>query len=291
MEAAEPGLILAGDRLADMDGAEFCRRVRRVRSGRFASLVLMGARAGAASEVEALAAGADEYLRLPVDIGLFRARVHAQLRRKAVHDEREDIEAVLFSLARAVEHRDAATSGHCERLARISARIGRRLGLSSAEIEALHRGGFLHDIGKLTVPDTILFKPGPLSPSEWEIMASHTVKGEAICKPLKNLASVLPIVRHHHERFDGSGYPDGLAGEQIPLLARILQIADIFDALTATRPYKPALTASQAIATLREEARLGWRDPDLVRVFSELSGEVTADLAPEPPVPLLRATA
>jgi putative two-component system response regulator len=207
-------------------------------------------------------------LRTPLDPGLLQARVLAQLRRKSAADEMEDVESVLFTLAQAVEHRDSVTAGHCQRLAALSVNIGRTLGLEPASIAALERGGYLHDIGKIAVPDSILFKPGPLDEAEWETMRLHTIRGEEICRPLRTLAPVLPIIRHHHERWDGSGYPDGLAGERIPLAARILQIADIYDALTTARPYKAAFTHAQAMAQLRHEARIGWRDPELVSVFA-----------------------
>ena len=149
----------------------------------------------------------------------------------------------------------------------MSASLGAALGLPHAELLALHRGGYLHDIGKISVPDAILFKPGPLTEDEWAVMRLHTVKGVEICSPARTLAAVLPIVRSHHERWDGGGYPDGLRGEEIPLLARILQVTDIFDALTSARPYKPALPVSDALRTLEVEARKGWRDPALVELL------------------------
>src|SRR6185369_16638672 len=148
----------------------------------------------------------------------------------------EETEEILFALALAVEQRDRQTSGHCERLASISVALGVVMGLARPRIAALLRGGYLHDVGKVGIPDSILFKPGPLTADEWDTMRSHTVIGENICRHLKSLAPVLPIIRHHHERWDGSGYPDGLKGEEIPLLARILQVADIYDALASPRP-------------------------------------------------------
>jgi putative two-component system response regulator len=145
--------------------------------------------------------------------------------------------------------------------------LGAALGLPRPNLFALHRGGYLHDIGKIGIPDAILFKPGPLTPEEWAVMRTHSAKGEEICRPAKTLAPILPIIRSHHERWDGSGYPDRLRGEQIPLLARILQIADIFDALTSVRPYKPAQPPAAALEIIVEETRRGWRDPDVVAVL------------------------
>jgi putative two-component system response regulator len=144
------------------------------------------------------------------------------------------------------------------------------LGLPRTQLLALHRGGFLHDIGKISIPDAILHKPGPLTAEEWALVKRHPIKGEEICSEMKSLRPVLPIIRSHHERWDGSGYPDGLRGNQIPLVARILQISDIYDALTTARPYKPALPPEEALGILTEEAKRGWRDPELVAVFGEL---------------------
>ena len=148
--------------------------------------------------------------------------------------------------------------------------LGRALGLPECDIRSLHRGGYLHDIGKIGVPDAILFKPGSLTEDEWAVMRTHTVIGEGICRPMKSLSGVLPIIRNHHEKWDGTGYPDGLKGEDIPLLARILQIADIYDALTSQRPYKRAFPHDEAIQVMVDEARRGWRDPRLVPLFATL---------------------
>ncbi len=169
---------------------------------------------------------------------IFHAHVNSALRRKALVDKLDDSESILFSLAASVEERNGALAKHCERLARIASSIGLALQLPPDDILALQRGGYLHDIGKVAIPDQVLFKPGPLTPDEWRIMEGHTVKGEQICQGMKSLRNVLPIIRHHHEKWDGSGYPDRLRGDEIPLLARIVQLADIYDALTAERSYK-----------------------------------------------------
>jgi putative two-component system response regulator len=192
------------------------------------------------------------------------------LRQKAAVDSLEEAESILFALAQAIEQRDKSTAGHCKRLATMSMTLGMALGLPNAQLLALHRAGYLHDIGKVGIPDSILFKPGPLSEAEWAIMRTHPIAGEEICRPTRTMQSVLPIIRSHHERWDGSGYPDGLKGEEIPLLARILQVADIFDALTSQRPYKPAMSTAEALDVLSEEARRGWRDRKLVELLRKL---------------------
>ena len=192
--------------------------------------------------------------------------------------EIDETEEILFALAQAVEQRDTQTAGHCERLALIGVSLGFAMGLELASLLALYRGGYLHDVGKVGIPDSILFKPGKLTASEWVVMRSHCTRGEEICRHMKSLAPVLPIIRHHHERWDGTGYPDGLAGEQIPLLARIMQIADIYDALISPRPYKPAFSPDEALRLIGDETSRGWRDPELVSLFFKLHPDVISNI-------------
>ena len=186
----------------------------------------------------------------------------------------EETEGTLFALARVVEQRDEHTAGHCERLALIGVSLGFSMGLDTASLLALYRGGYLHDIGKVGIPDSILFKPGRLTAEEWAIMRSHALRGEDICRHVRSLKPVLPIIRHHHERFDGTGYPDGLAGDAIPLLARITQIADIYDALISARPYKGAFGVDEALKTMEIETARGWRDPEIMKLFLQLHKDV-----------------
>lgn len=190
-----------------------------------------------------------------------------------------ETEAILFALGNAVEQRDHQIAGHCERLAFTSVALGMAMGLDRAALLALYRGGFLHDVGKVGIPDAILFKPGKLDADEWVTMRSHSVRGEEICRHLQSLRPVLPIIRNHHERWDGGGYPDGLRGEQIPLLARVVQVADIYDALISPRPYKPALPAHEAVRILQEETARGWRDPAIVDLFVRLHQNVISKIA------------
>ncbi len=191
----------------------------------------------------------------------------------------DETESILIALAQAVEQRDRQTAGHCERLAFIGVSLGISMGLDRPGLQALYRGGYLHDIGKVGIPDSILFKPDRLTAKEWVIMRSHTTRGEEICRHLKTLNPVLPIIRHHHERWDGSGYPDGLQRDQTPLLARVLQIADIYDALISTRPYKQAMSPERALRTIEDEAGRGWRDPEITEVFLRLHRDVIAKVA------------
>lgn len=251
-------------------GLEFCRRVKSNRRTHLIPILIVTSVQGIENEVAGLESGADEFLVKPLQPAVLRTRIRSMLRNKRVVDSLEEAETILFALAQTIEQRDKETGNHCQRLAALSVALGSAIGLPDEDLLALHRGGYLHDIGKIAVPDAILFKRGELTSEEWAIMRSHTWKGEEICRPMRSLRPVLPIIRNHHERWDGSGYPDGLKGEDIPLLARILQLADIYDALISRRSYKEAFTVEDALAQLRREAEMGWRDPELVSVFCEV---------------------
>lgn len=188
-------------------------------------------------------------------------------------------EHVLLSLAKIVEQRDKHTADHCARVAVTSVALGVGLQLDRPNLLALYLGGFVHDVGKIGVPDAILFKPDKLSDEEWPVMEAHTVYGEEICRPLSSLRSLLPIIRNHHERWDGSGYPDGLSGTKIPLLARVLQVVDIYDALTNPRPYKHAFSTARALEVLEEEAARGWRDREITALFVRLHPAILGQIA------------
>jgi putative two-component system response regulator len=206
------------------------------------------------------------------------SELHFAPRRKPAVPSHDETEATLFALAQAVEQRDHHTAGHCERMAFIGVALGVMMDLEPAGLLTLYRGGFLHDIGKVGIPDSILFKPGNLTADEWIVMRTHTTRGVDICRHMQSLQPVIPLIRHHHERWDGSGYPDGLRHDQIPLLARVLQLADIYDALTSPRPYKPAFQPAEALRIIEKETDKGWRDPELVGRFFQLHEEVLAKL-------------
>lgn len=263
-------LVVVDLMMPEMSGTDFCRKLKSNRQTQLIPILMLTSIQGAESEIAGISSGADEFLVKPLQPQVVRTRVRAMLRNKALIDSLEEAETILFALAQSVEQRDRHTGEHCQRLAYYSMMLGRALGLPEPDIRSLHRGGFLHDIGKIGIPDAILFKPGSLTEEEWQIMRTHTTMGEGICRPMKSLAGVLPIIRNHHEKWDGTGYPDGLKGEDIPLLARILQIADIYDALVSKRPYKRAFTHDEAIQVMLEEARRGWRDPRLVSLFATL---------------------
>jgi putative two-component system response regulator len=279
LQSEKIDLVILDLMLPEMSGPELCRWMKARRSTQLIPVLMITSIQGVENEIVGISSGADEFLIKPLHPAVVRTRVRAMLRNKALIDSLEEAETILLALAQTVEHRDPYTGKHCQRLAVASVMLGEALGLPSQDLTALYRGGYLHDIGKIAIPDVILFKQGELSEEEWEVMRSHPIRGQEICSPMQSLAPVLPIIRSHHERWDGSGYPDGLAGEDIPLLARIMQVADIYDALTTERPYKPALSPEESFTEMEEEARRGWRDPELVPLFaSTIQTNPSADL-------------
>jgi putative two-component system response regulator len=283
LEKEKVDLVIVDLAMPEMNGPDFCRLLRRNQNTQLIPIVMTTSVLSADDEIAGIESGADDFLVKPLRPALVRTRVRSMLRNKALVDSLEQAETILFALAQSVEHRDRSTGMHCERLAAYSLALGQALGLSKHDQVALYRGGYLHDIGKVGMPDVILFKRGLLTEQEWEVMRQHTIRGEEICRPMRSLAPVLPIIRSHHERWDGTGYPDGLRGEEIPLLARILQVADIYDALTTARPYKPAFSRSHAVQIMLEESQRGWRDPELIPLFAqvvtEMAGAETAGVA------------
>lgn len=280
--ASHPDLILLDVMMPKLDGYAVCRRLKQEAPTRLVPIVLLTALGAEEARIQGIEAGADDFITKPFSRTELKARVRSLLRLKAFTDELEHAETMLLTLGRTVEAKDPYTQGHCERLAAYSVALGRELGLPPEELTALDRGGALHDLGKIGIPDAILLKPGGLSEAEWAIMREHPVIGERICLPLRSLQRVLPIIRHHHERWDGNGYPDGLAGEAIPLTARILQVVDIFDALRTARPYKPALSLKTACDALRDKMARGWRDPAVVGPFIELAESGKLPEVPDP---------
>jgi putative two-component system response regulator len=269
-QRAQPDLVLSDVNMPVLNGIEVCRYIKNSPESRLVPVVLITGLTAMQDRVAGIEAGADDFLTKPVERPQLIARVRSLLLQKAYTDELERAESVLLTLARSIEGKDPYTEGHCERLAEYSARLGEVLGLEAPQIIALRRAGLVHDIGKVAVPDAILLKPARLTAAERKIMQRHPVVGEHVCSPLKSFQLVLPVIRHHHEKINGTGYPDKLKGEEIPLTARILQIADVYDALTTSRPYKAALTVEEALAVMKREVKKGWWDPHVFAEFERL---------------------
>ena len=268
---AQPDLVLMDVRMPVIDGVEACREIKHNAATCLVPVVLVTALDGTDDRIRGIDAGADDFLAKPFNVPELRARVRSLIRLKRYTDDLDTAESVITSLALTIEARDPYTEGHCQRLAGYAFALGRHLQLSETDLAALARGAYLHDLGKVGIPDAVLLKAGRLTPAEYEVMKQHTIIGDRLCGELRSLCAVRPIVRHHHERLNGSGYPDGLRGDAIPLVAQITGIVDVFDALTTARSYKPAMSVGQACEELAAEAARGWRRPDLVETFNRLA--------------------
>jgi len=262
-----PDLVLSDVVMPGKSGYELCRELKEDPATRLIPFVLITGLSDREDKLRGIEADADDFLNKPIFSEELFARVKSLLKLKEFTDELETADSVLCSLGLSVESRDPYLDGHCERLAKNASNLGRHLGLDEDSVVALRRGGYLHDLGKIAVPDEILKKGSNLTVEEWAVMKQHPLTGENICRPLKSLRLVLPIIRNHHEHCNGSGYPDGLQKNEIPLLARILQVVDVYDALRTTRPYKPALTHDQSALTMQKEAQSGLWDEELVKEF------------------------
>ena len=265
-----PDVVVTDVMMPGMTGFELCRHIKENKATRLIPVVMVTGLAHTRERIEGINAGADDFLTKPINAQELQARVRSLVRLKRFTDELDSAESVILSLALTVEARDPYTGGHCARMASYASLFGEALGLPEDEVAALSRGGYLHDVGKVGVPDAVLLKPGRLTEDEFALIRQHTIIGDRLCGDLKLLRLVKPIVRSHHERLDGTGYPDGLRGDEIPLLAQIMAIVDVYDALTTDRPYRAALTVEASLAELEGEVRRGWYRSDLFDEFVKL---------------------
>jgi putative two-component system response regulator len=268
--AHQPDVILLDIVFPGADGFTFCRQLKRDSATRLTPVILVTALSDRESRIKGRQAGADDFLTKPIDGPELLARVASLVRLKRYTDDLDSAAGIITTLAVMIEIRDGHSEGHCHRVANHAGAIGRALGLGAADLQVLHRGGFLHDIGMLAIAPAVVLKAGRLEVDEFAIIKTHTVIGDGLCGNLRTLQAVRPIVRHHHERLDGSGYPDGLAGDQVPLLAQIVSAVDAYDALTSWRPYQPKLSSHEALALLRKEVDRGWRQAAIVDALTDI---------------------
>ena len=267
-QAARPDLVMLSPLLpGDLDGLAVCRALRAERRTRRIPVLFIMPQTTTQDRVEGYEAGADDFISKPFNRIELLARVRSLLRIKALNDQLDEAEDVLYSLSRALEAREGeGDNGGTERVTAYAQALGRALELPDEALRLLGQAAMLRDIGKIGLPDRLLQKPGTLDDGERQTMQAHAALGEQIMAPLRSTAALLPIIRHHHERWDGKGYPDGLAGDQIPLGARIIAIADAYNALLSPRPYRAALTPEKARQTLLAGAGRQW-DARLVSLF------------------------
>jgi putative two-component system response regulator len=286
LEAAPVDLVLTDVHMGGMSGIDLCARVKGEPRWALLPVVIVTAVTDLQARVAGLAAGADDFFGKPFELIELRARVGALLRVKTLLDQLERAEGVLTALGATVEARDPYTGQHCERLSAYAVQLGRAVGAPEALRRPLLLGGYLHDLGKIAIPDSILLKTGPLTPDERLQINRHPAIGADLVSGLHTLDDVRPIIRHHHERWDGAGYPDRLRGEAIPLGARIMAVVDVYDALRTARPYKPALSLDAAREIFRAETDTGAFEPRLVEAFWQMlrdTGEIPPARRPAPP--------
>lgn len=279
VERAPPDLVLTDVNMLAMSGVELCRRLKTDPRFQLIPVVILTALSDRDARVAGLAAGADDFFTKPVDTLELHTRVAALLRIKSLVDQLEHADRVITTLGQTIEARDPYTAGHCSRLAKYSVGLGRAIGCAEPMLKTLWLGGSLHDIGKIAIPDCVLLKTGPLDAAERAAINSHAVVGADLLAQLHTLEAVRPIVRHHHERFDGAGYPDGLRGEAIPLAARITSVVDVYDALRTARPYKDPFSRERSVAILRAEADGGALDPRITTTFLDILPDLESGVA------------
>jgi putative two-component system response regulator len=272
-------LALLDVKMPKRNGFEVCRSIKSNPRTRNVPVVLITGLINTNDRIAGIDSGADDYLHKPIRQEELRARVRSLLRVKQYNDELQSAEGILVSLAQSIGAKDPLAKGHCERMSQYCIELADALGLPEEQREALKKAGIVHDIGEIAVPESVLLKTGPLTPEERVLFEQHTVVGERICAPLKSFSFVLPIIRHHHEKMDGSGYPDGLKGEAIPIAARILAAVEVYDALTTDRHYRSALPPEEAFRIMQEEVQKGWWDGRVVEAFRKI---IAAGASPHP---------
>lgn len=266
VEKESPDLILIDAMMPKMDGFEACALLKSQEKTRLIPVILITAIQETGYRIRGFEAGVDDFLHTPINSVEFLARVRSLVRAKRLNDELVNVENTILALATAIEAKDPYTEGHLDRVANYAFSLGKEIGLAPWELHLLRKAAILHDVGKIGVSESVLAKPGPLTEEEFEHVKAHTVVGEKICRPLQQNRLILQVIRHHHERYDGKGYPDGLTGEDIPMAARIMAVVDAYDALTSDRPYRGRLPKEEALQILKQEAGRQF-DPRIAMAF------------------------
>jgi putative two-component system response regulator len=250
-----------------VDGFELCARLKDMSGKRFFPVILLTALTDRHSKIKGIASGADDFISKPFDNSELMMKIKSLLKLKRLNEELDHSENIILTLAVAMEARDPYTKGHSTRVSKLSVDFVSFLGLPETDRKEMKKAGILHDIGKICLSESLLRKPGPLTREEVEMIKTHAVLGEELCRPLVSMKKILPSIRHHHERWDGGGFPDGLRGEEVPLMARILAIVDSFDAMVSVRPYRDRRSVRVTLETMRTEQYDGQWDSELLGYF------------------------
>jgi putative two-component system response regulator len=271
LKASLPDAVLLDVSMPKLDGYAVCKRMKADPRTKLIPVIMLTALSRRTDRLKGLALGVDEFLTKPFDVTELTVRVRALVSLKRYTDELENATNVLEAMAKVIQKRDQQTGDHCGRVGDLAVSVAMAMDLDDAELKNLRLGGLLHDLGKIAIPDAILSKPGRLTPEEFEVIKIHPVEGAKLVEPMGIMRGALPLIRHHHERLDGSGYPDGLKGDQIPIAVRILTISDIYDVLSSRRPYKEPLPKETCLNILREEADKGWWDKKVIETLAKIA--------------------
>ena len=253
-----------------INGFELCGRLKDMSGKRFFPIILLTALTDKKSKIRGIESGADDFISKPFDTSELITKIKSLLKLKTLQEELDHSENIILTLAIAMEARDPYTKGHSTRVSKLSADFVSFLGFPGNDREEMKKAGILHDIGKICLSASLLRKPGALTEEEAEAIKRHVVLGEEICRPLVSMKRILPAIRHHHERWNGKGFPDGLAGEDIPVIARILSIVDSFDAMVSVRPYRDRRSTKDTLETMKAERFTGQWDPELLGYFLKM---------------------
>ena len=269
-ENLSPDLAILDVMMPGMNGYDLCKRLKTISGKRFFPVILLTGLSQLEDKITGIEAGADDYFSKPFNGIELTTKIRSLIKLKRVQDELDHSEDIILTLAVAIEAKDLYTKGHSERVCDLSKRLAKFIGLSEGESIIIRKAATLHDIGKIGLKEEILHKKELLTKEELELIRKHPVVGEEICKPLHSLKQILPGIRHHHERWDGKGYPDGLKGEDVPIIARIINVTDSFDALVSERPYRRSFNTDVVLKLMKDQKSSGQWDPWLVEKFVKM---------------------